>query len=104
METLGQLNRLPKKMRKYWRAQNGVCPYCGNTLTVSMEKLWRPTFDHVTPKRIAHGKEGNKVVAHENCNQRKGSRLPRPCELLFLFAINQRVFMGNFALLRRCGK
>lgn len=66
--------------------QNHRCYLCGGTMArrkrKNDRKLWR-TLDHITPL-CAGGKRGigNVALAHSGCNGKKGSRWPRPCEIL----------------------
>lgn len=79
--------------RVLWQAQGGKCHLCGQAIP----QKWRSpklTFDHLWPvSRIAGANsfEGNIMLAHEKCNQVKDNRRPRPCELLFLSAVNRRI-------------
>lgn len=75
----------PRHLRRIYRAQRGICPYCGGTLPVERHpKNLQATIDHVVP-RSAGGwlSEGNKVLAHARCNTRKDNRMPYPCEVFF---------------------
>lgn len=89
------LDTIPIKMRKYWRAQKGICPYCGNRLSVSRKQTHMTTWDHVTPKSNGGVGPQNKVLAHARCNWRKGFRLPTPCEVLFLDSVNLIIFKNK---------
>ncbi len=60
-----------------WHRDNGSCQYCGKKLKYS-----ESTIDHV----IAKSKGGrntwkNLVIACSKCNQKKGSRLPKECNM-----------------------
>lgn len=77
-----------------WKAQRGKCPYCPRMLP----HLGWPedagqlqcTVDHVHPKSKQGSRElgVNLVLSHRVCNMRKSNRSPRPCELIFVQAIN----------------
>lgn len=85
----------PRKFRRLYIAQNGICPYCGLKLQLiggphygqrPMPGDQRPTRDHVRPYLGGRGQKaylGNYVVCCSWCNFQKGSRAPHPCELLF---------------------
>lgn len=79
--------------RALWQAQDGKCHLCGQAIP----QKWRSpklTFDHLWPvSRIAGANsfEDNVMLAHEKCNKAKDARKPRPCELLFLSAVNRRL-------------
>lgn len=65
-------------------AQGGRCYLCSRQMAA-------PTEDHVHPKAKGGKNKANRLLAHSRCNNEKGSRLPYPCELIFLAAINLRV-------------
>lgn len=47
------------------------------------------TVEHVVPKaRGGAGRDRNTALAHQRCNLAKADRAPRPCELLYLAALN----------------
>ena len=85
------IHRLAKRFM--WTAQNGVCYLCGQPLP----RKWaspKLTFEHIWPvSRIAGGDtfEGNVMLAHHKCNVGKANRLPHPCELIYLAAVNLRL-------------
>lgn len=72
------------------QAQRNICPYCGR----GFASIEHATFDHVIPRRalkVARGahipvwaERRNCLIAHGECNKKKGHRLPYPCEVLFL--------------------
>lgn len=71
---------------RLFKAQDGRCYLCPDAM-----RRRTATSDHVTP-RIAGGRwAGNMLLAHRLCNQRKGERLPHPCEVIYLAAINARL-------------
>ena len=65
-------------------AQSNRCPYCGNG-------LYEYSRDHVVPKVRSGTEGGNLVLAHPGCNNQKRDRLPHPCELVYLAAVNLRL-------------
>lgn len=85
----------PKKLRRFYVAQNGKCAYCARivefTSSLKPHEHIRPnkvipSTDHVWPRRGGKGaglELGNKVMACAQCNFRKQDRKPRPCEVLF---------------------
>ncbi len=66
------------------QAQGGRCYLCGKP----MEK---PTREHVMPRALGGRNAKNVLGAHSLCNRIKADRYPKPCELLFLAAINLRI-------------
>lgn len=86
--------QFPTGMRPFYLAQRKRCPYCGQLLELDRAPGDRSTWDHVTPRsRGGRGHDGrNKVIAHEACNQAKGDRPPKPCEILFCQITNEIVF------------
>ncbi len=67
--------------------QGGRCYLCGGM----MRERSSPTRDHVLPR--AHGGKdgGNVLAAHSVCNNKKADRMPFPCEVLYLEAVNERL-------------
>lgn len=80
---------LPSRAKSYKtrlsEAQGGVCYLCDR-------KCVNPTEDHVVPKALGGKNKANRLLACAKCNNRKGARPPRPCELIYLWAINLRAF------------
>jgi len=80
-------------MVKLWEAQGKHCSICGKKMVAASfagPRGW--TVDHVynqASKRF-HA-EGNKLIAHSDCNSRKGSREPTGCEVILLYAANARL-------------
>lgn len=80
------------------RAQR-VCYLCGHSFGAPVPKgtpfrrqinhSAKSTADHVFPKCAGYTFARNKLFAHLNCNERKGSRMPRPCEVLFLAIVHE---------------
>jgi 5-methylcytosine-specific restriction endonuclease McrA len=46
------------------------------------------TLDHVIPRALGGADGGNILLACSKCNNRKGSRAPAPCEMIYLAAVN----------------
>jgi CRISPR/Cas system Type II protein with McrA/HNH and RuvC-like nuclease domain len=70
-------------------AQQFRCPYCRKPLPLSDSV----TVDHVYPlsRQWWRATWGNLLAAHRVCNQRKSDRMPYPCEVLLLEAVNLRI-------------
>lgn len=66
-------------------AQGGRCYLCGKHMSA-------PTEDHVVPKALGGKNRANRLMACGPCNNRKANRPPRPCEVIYLQAINLRAF------------
>jgi hypothetical protein len=47
-----------------------------------------PTEDHVMPKKHGGVIPWNILIAHQDCNSRRGDRMPHPCELIALAGVN----------------
>ena len=61
--------------------QNRRCFLCGGKMQ------GRPTREHVFPRSAGGREAGNILLAHRLCNQAKGIRNPRPCELIYRDAV-----------------
>lgn len=70
-------------MRWLWRAQGGMCCHCRSPVEnpdVAREKGWShrgraPSLEHVKPRsRGGSNRLENLLLAHEGCNQRRGTR------------------------------
>jgi 5-methylcytosine-specific restriction endonuclease McrA len=76
-----------------WRAQDKICFLCGEKMyPVSVKNPvlgW--SIDHVRPKSAGNARTRNSLISHTRCNSAKGDREPRPCELLFLEAVNAKL-------------
>lgn len=84
--------------RELIRVQHSRCPYCDRPLN-----FWNSSIDHVWPITLdGYDGTGNWVACHVDCNSRKGNRLPRLCELLYLFAVNDA--LGVETRVKRIGK
>lgn len=73
-------------------AQGGRCYLCPAPFCPAAP----PTFDHVTPAAIDlprswSARRRGLLLAHADCNRRKASRPPHPCERLFLAAVQARL-------------
>jgi len=67
------------------RVQNGRCPYCSVSLDYVVSSI-----DHVWPLALGgFDGMGNWIACHKRCNARKKDRLPKVCELLYLFHVNE---------------
>lgn len=82
------------------KLQDRACYLCGKPFMVfppgtpdrrRLNRLGRVTADHVRPRCAGHTLDGNKLLAHEACNVRKGDRQPRPCEIIYLASIKLRM-------------
>lgn len=69
-------------------AQGHACSLCGKPLT-----KYNRTIEHVLPLSLGGGNHRNKLVAHSDCNHRKGANLPTGCELILLDAVNTMVYL-----------
>lgn len=64
---------------KFYREQNGKCPYCGSEIT--LERVFSDDnygeVDHITPfSRCGNDGRSNKVLVHNECNQNKRNMTP----------------------------
>jgi 5-methylcytosine-specific restriction endonuclease McrA len=82
-------SRARRRRRALNELQGGRCYLCGQRFG-QKPRSW-PTMDHVEPKSQGGGWSGNVLLAHARCNQAKGDRRPRACEVLYLAAINERL-------------
>lgn len=74
-------------------AQRGRCYLCGDPLGPRKSRggvrVRSFNFDHVFPRRrYDFYQRGNLLLAHPDCNVKKGDREPFPCEVIYLAAIN----------------
>jgi 5-methylcytosine-specific restriction endonuclease McrA len=78
------------------RLQDRGCYLCGDFMVhpghpaLAQSPLAR-TRDHVVPRCRGGGNRRNVLLAHDRCNGEKGERLPYPCELIYLAAVNARL-------------
>lgn len=70
---------------KLYEAQGGVCGYCGQKLHGGPSGF---PIGHVFPHSRGMGNYRNVVLNHLGCEQIKGNRLPRGCEVVMLMAVN----------------
>ena len=78
----------------FLRAQRRICYLCGNVIHLNDAK----SIDHVFPLSISHLNIGNLLIAHRECDQRKGQRQPTPCEVIFLQIVNERLgYNANYS-------
>ena len=89
---LHRWNGFPTQLRRFFIAQNGLCPYCGRRIALSAPMRGRnirpnhlhPSMDHVVARSRGGTRHiGNKVCACVWSNSQKRDRAARPCELLF---------------------
>ena len=74
---LKKINSVRFSRRNIWLRDEGQCQYCGESVNINTF-----TIDHVHPK-VAGGKTAweNVVVSCYDCNQRKGEKLLKDCNL-----------------------
>jgi hypothetical protein len=65
-------------------AQGGLCSICG----AGIGSPFLGTIEHVTPRALGGGNVGNRLLAHETCNNRKGCSPPTVRELALLETVN----------------
>lgn len=73
-----------------WEAQGGMCWICGHRMVLGGRQHGRiATFDHVFPKSKfrAMGDVGIVLLAHRDCNARRGDPMPSDDELRVLVRI-----------------
>jgi 5-methylcytosine-specific restriction endonuclease McrA len=85
-----------RKRIRLWLAQSGRCAYCGTQLAFPPGQL-KVTVDHVYPKSRGFNRDGNQLLSHQRCNNKKKARSPRPCEELLLHITNEIL-----STIRRC--
>lgn len=77
-----------------WRAQGKRCAVCGVRMRpITMKHPTRGwtiehVFNHASKRFYA---DGNRLVSHSECNNRKGDREPTGCEIILLHAVNARL-------------
>lgn len=72
-------------------AQGGCCYLCGERFS----KTIQPTEEHVVPRALGGKRAENVLVACQPCNVAKADREPRPCELIYLRAVNFALANGR---------
>lgn len=79
-------------MDRVWEAQGKCCSLCGDKMVPAhrydINRGW--SLDHVRPRSHGYTREGNVLLAHKSCNNRKGDRAPTGCEIVLLEAANAR--------------
>lgn len=86
---------------RIWEAQGKHCSVCGERMVPKTgshpARGW--TIDHVYNRASnRYFADGNKLVCHSACNQRKADRDPTGCELILLHLVNARL---GFELVER---
>lgn len=86
-----------------WEAQGKICCVCGEKmypLTISNDRTgWtiEHVYHHASRRYYA---DGNKLLSHAACNNRKGDREPTGCEKILLAAVNARLGRELVPMLR----
>lgn len=77
-------------MLSLWEAQGKCCAVCGVKMIPKTLARW--TIEHVYPRSryFLYG-DGNQLVSHYECNQRKAARDPTGCEIILLHAANAKL-------------
>lgn len=89
MSARKDLSRYRRRRRQLNELQERRCYLCIRRW--GRRQAWWPTADHVVPRALGGGWSGNVLLAHSECNHKKGDRAPHPCELLYLAAVNERL-------------
>lgn len=85
-------------MSRRYTAQRGRCYICNGRMATGMSKSNMPNVasrDHVFPRsthRLYFDHTRNILLAHSNCNNRKGDREPYACEVLYLEVTNNILY------------
>jgi hypothetical protein len=77
-----------------WRAQGKCCAVCGMKMVPGhmMHRTRGWTIEHVYPRsRYFLFNDGNQLISHAECNNRKGDRDPTGCEVILLYAVNAQL-------------
>lgn len=77
-----------------WEAQGKLCAVCGQKMVP--KTMYHPrrgwtiehVYNHASRRYYA---EGNRLISHAECNNRKGDREPTGCEIILLHAVNARL-------------
>lgn len=75
--------------RKWWlfEFQHHRCYLCGVLMSKNRPSAHKKhlcvTQDHVRPKWRGYEREDNVLLAHRGCNETKGGRAPRACEVMY---------------------
>lgn len=77
-----------------WEAQGKCCAVCGDRMVPAHMRHpargW--SIEHVYPRsRYFLFSDGNQLVSHLDCNQRKADRDPTACEVMLLIAVNAKL-------------
>lgn len=86
---------------RIWEAQGKHCSVCGEHMhpIAGSHPTRGWTIDHVYNRASRrYLADGNKLVCHRGCNQRKADREPTGCELILLHMVNARL---GFELVER---
>lgn len=89
-EAQQRLKHLPRMVSAQWH----TCPICGCHLEFNRSEMgpWFVTFDHVIPKsKGGPDRPGNLLAVHKSCNEEKGDKIPKACQLIWLLAVNSRL-------------
>lgn len=75
------LNPTPNRIRRVllWREQDCRCPYCGQLIGLAQALSGSSTeYEHILPRKLTQVgmKTSEIVLAHHECNQKKGDRTP----------------------------
>ena len=64
-------------MEKAFKKQKGKCAICGQQMKLNHnpDDLLSATADHIIPKSLGGGVEGNIQAAHRKCNIKRGNKL-----------------------------
>lgn len=84
--------RIAARVDQLMRLQRGFCYLCGHPFYASRP----PTMEHVTPRAMRGRSHRNVLLAHAPCNNAKADRAPRPCELIYLEAVNLRRYRLSY--------
>jgi hypothetical protein len=97
----GKKKRNLPRIETIYKVQDGICYLCTKKVPHPRTEWVCPhekaSLDHVWPKNPANPADArprirkNALVAHHECNNKKANRLPYPCELIFLEAVNDRL-------------
>jgi len=70
---------------RLYHAQEGLCSLCRGQISSPSAG----TIEHVVPLALGGGNSGNRLLAHEHCNNKKGASPPTRRELDILAAVNE---------------
>jgi hypothetical protein len=85
--------RRQSHLDRLFAVQDGRCYLCDRPMVAEYRYTRRLGWsaDHVNPRTAGFTRSANVLLAHRCCNSKKGSRRARPCELIFLLAVNERL-------------